>query len=84
MKAYVLQPYMKGVTELRGKGTWFDSKTNSPDYIVDNVLLEVEYGETESEISGNALKSCLQVINDLEINEDVLYLRMINIEQSTL
>lgn len=33
---------------------------------------------------GNGIKSCLLLINDLEINEQVLFFRMMNIEQTNL
>ncbi len=84
LKAYTLQPYMKAVTELGGKGTWFDIENISHDHKTDNVILEVEYREVASEMVGNAIKSTLDLINLLEINEKILYLRMMNIEQSSL
>lgn len=81
-KAHCLLPFMKAVTEIRGKGTWIEG--NSADVTTDNVILEVVYGETSSELIGNAIKSCLKLINHLEINEEVLFFRMMNIEQSNL
>ena len=50
----------------------------------DNVLLQVEFGETASENIGNGIVRTLALINHLEINEQILYARMENIEQSTL
>lgn len=84
LKAYTLQPYMKAVTESSGKGTWFDPENISHDQSSDNVILEVEYREVASEMVGNAIKSALDLINILEINEQILYIRMMNIEQSSL
>jgi hypothetical protein len=56
----------------------------SNDERADNVLLEVQFGETSDEIVGNAIVAALSVINNLEINEQVLYARMINVEETTL
>jgi len=56
----------------------------SNDQRADNGLLGVEYGEVEGELIGNGIVHCLSLINNLEVNEQVLYARMIDIEQSTL
>ena len=48
------------------------------------MLLEVEYGETDGELVGNGIVRALSLINSLEINEQILYARMINVEQTTL
>jgi hypothetical protein len=56
----------------------------SNDQRADNVLLEVEYGEIESELVGHGIIRALSLINNLEINEQILYARMINIEETTL
>lgn len=50
----------------------------------DNVLLQVQYGEVEGELVGLGIVTALTLINNLEINEQVLYARMINIEESTV
>ena len=50
----------------------------------DNSIMEIEYGETDSEMVGNGIVSALRLINNLEINEEILYGRMEDIEQSTL
>ncbi|MCY3411115.1 MAG: hypothetical protein INQ03_05685 [Candidatus Heimdallarchaeota archaeon] len=84
LKAFVLQPYFQAVTETAVRGTWFDPENVATDIATDNVILEVEYGEVITELIGNAIKSCLRIINYLEINEQVLYLRFIDLEQSTL
>jgi hypothetical protein len=41
-------------------------------------------GEIEGELIGNGVVAALSLINNLEINEEILYGRMENIEQSTL
>ena len=76
--------FMRASTELAAAGTWQDPASVSNDERADNVLLEVQFGETADEVIGSAIIVALSVINNLEINEQVLYARMINIEQSTL
>jgi hypothetical protein len=76
--------FMRASTELSAAGTWQDPQSVSNDERADNVLLEVQFGETSDEIVGNAIVAALSVINNLEINEQVLYARMINVEESTL
>ncbi len=76
--------YMKATTELSAVGTWQDPQLVSNDQRADNVLLEVEYGEIEGELVGDGIVRALMLINNLEINEQVLYARMINVEQTTL
>jgi hypothetical protein len=76
--------FMKATTELSAVGTWQDPELVSNDQRADNVLLEVEFGEIEGELVGDAIVRALMLINNLEINEQVLYARMINVEQTTL
>lgn len=38
----------------------------------------------DRELIGNGVVRCLSLINNLEVSEQVLYARMIDIEQSTL
>ena len=76
--------FMKATTELSAQGTWQDPKGAANDLRADNVLLEIEYGELEGERIGDGVVTALKLINNLEINEQILYGRMENIEQSTL
>ena len=76
--------FMKATTELSAFGTWQDPGSVSNDVRADNVILEVEYGEIEGELIGDGIVRTLSLINNLEVNEQILYARMINIEQSTL
>ena len=76
--------FMKATTELNALGTWQDPQSVSNDSRADNVILEVEYGEIESENIGHGIVRTLALINHLEINEQILYARMENVEQSTL
>ena len=76
--------FMKATTELSALGTWQDPERVSNDQRADNVLLEVEFGEIEGELVGDGIVRALSLINSLEINEQILYARMINVEQTTL
>jgi len=76
--------FMKATTELSALGTWQDPELVSNDQRADNVLLEVEFGEVEGELVGDGIIRSLSLINNLEINEQILYARMINVEQTTL
>ena len=76
--------FMRASTEMAVEGTWQDPDSVSNDERADNVLLEVQFGETADELVGRGILAALSLINDLEINEQVLYARMINVEESTL
>lgn len=76
--------FMKATTELSAAGTWQDPKGAANDMRADNVVLEIEFGEVQGEIIGDGIILALGLINSLEINEEILYGRMENIEQSTL
>ncbi len=76
--------FLQAVTEVGVKGTWRDPDNVSTDIGASNMLLEVEYGEIKSELVGDALTVCTQLINLLEVNEQILYARSVNVEQSTL
>jgi hypothetical protein len=76
--------FMRASTELSAAGTWQDPESVSNDERADNVLLEVQFGEIEGELVGHGIVAALSLINNLEINEQVLYARMINVEEATL
>jgi len=76
--------FMRASTELAAAGTWQDPESVSNDERADNVLLEVQFGETADELVGRAIVTALSLINSLEVNEQILYARMINVEESTL
>jgi hypothetical protein len=76
--------FMQATTELSAQGTWQDPKGAANDMRADNVMLEIEYGEIDGERIGDGVVTALKLINNLEINEEILYGRMENIEQSTL
>jgi hypothetical protein len=76
--------FMKATTELSALGTWQDPRGAANDMQADNVVLEVEYGEIDGELIGDGIVLSLSLINNLEINEEILYGRMENVERSTL
>ena len=76
--------FMKATTEIDGLGFWQDPDNVSNDDQVENILFQVEYGEVATELLGNGIVTTLNLINNLEVNEEILYARMINVEQSTL
>ena len=76
--------FMRASTELTAAGTWQDPDSVSNDERADNVLLEVQFGEVEGELVGRGVVTALSLINNLEVNEQILYARMINIEEATL
>jgi hypothetical protein len=76
--------FMQASTEISGTGTWQDPESVSNDERADNVLLEVQFGEIAEELVGHGIVTALSLINNLEVNEQVLYARMINLEEATL
>lgn len=76
--------FMKASTEWNAVGAWQDPANISNDTRADNLVFEIEYGEVKEELIGEGIVRCLSLINHLEVNEQILYARMINIEQSTL
>ena len=76
--------FMRAATEFSAEGTWQDPASVSNDSRADNVILEVEYGEIAEELVGAGIARCLSLVNNLEVNEQILYARMINVEQTTL
>jgi hypothetical protein len=82
-KAFALD-FLQATTELDADGTWKDPEAVSDDARADNVVLEVEFGEVEGELAGQGVLVALALINHLEVNEQILYARMTNIEESSL
>ncbi|HWH98551.1 MAG TPA: hypothetical protein VNS80_09310 [Pseudolysinimonas sp.] len=76
--------FMRASTEITAAGTWQDPESVSNDERAANTLLEVQYGDTADELVGNGVITALGLINNLEVNEQVLYARMIDLEQTTL
>lgn len=76
--------FIPAATELSGAGMWRDPTGVSNDERADNVIIEVEFGEAPDELVGHGIVRCLSLINNLEVNEQILYARMVNVEESTL
>lgn len=76
--------FMKATTEIHATGTWQDPDGGANETHIDNTVLEIEYGETDDERISDGILTALRLINELEINEEVLYGRMETVEQSTL
>jgi hypothetical protein len=74
---------MRASTELAAAGTWQDPDSVSSVERADNVLIEVQYGEVEGELVGRGIVLALTLINKLEVNEQVLYAPMINVEETS-
>lgn len=83
-KAHSLTFLLRAATEIGAVGTWRDPSGTAHDERAPNLLLQVEYGEVAGERVGNGLAAALRLINHLEVNEQVLYGRMENVEESTL
>jgi hypothetical protein len=83
-KAHAIAFAMQAATEIGTEGTWRDPHRMADDDRAPNVLLQVEYGEIAEELVGNGIASALRLINNLEVNEQVLYARMENVEESAL
>jgi hypothetical protein len=82
-KADVLD-FLRASTEISAVGTWRDPEDVSNDEQAENVVLELQFGEVESEAVGTGVLAALRLINELEINEQVLYVRMVNVEETSL
>lgn len=76
--------FLRACTEVGVSGTWRDPAGSAHDTSAANVLIQVEYGDTDDELVGNVVVVCLGLINALRVNEQVLYARMHDVEQSTL
>ena len=76
--------FMQATTEINSMGTWHDPHGVSHDEHADNMILQIEYGEVASKRISDGILTTLRLINNLEINEQILYARMINVEQSSL
>ncbi|MEV7966023.1 hypothetical protein AB0O34_08570 [Sphaerisporangium sp. NPDC088356] len=79
-KAHAIGSIMRAAREMGAEGTWHVADDDR----ATNTVLQAEYGEVGGELVGNAITATLRLINNLEINERVLYGRMENAEESTL
>lgn len=82
-KSHALE-FLKATSEINSLGTWHDPDGISNDERADNIIIQVEYGEVTGKRISNGVLTTLRLINNLEVNEQILYARMINVEQSSL
>ena len=83
-KANALERFMLAVTELRASGTWLDPEGISDDIGAPNTILQVEFGDSADGLISEALFVVLGMLNDLEVNEEILYGRIEDLERSNL
>ncbi|MEG8277229.1 hypothetical protein [Streptomyces sp. AHA2] len=83
-KGHTVARVLQAATEIGAHGTWRDPHGTADDDRAANTVYQVEYGETADELVGSGIRTCLRLINELEVNEQVLYGRMENVEESTL
>ena len=83
-KADSLKRFMLAVTETSAAGTWLDPDGVSDDIDARNTVLQVEFGDTPDTMVCDALIAVLRMINNLEVNEEILYARIEQLEKSTL
>jgi hypothetical protein len=76
--------FLRTVTEIASLGSWKDPQNEQSDDHATNSILEVQYGEVASERVGDGIIAALRIINELEVNEKILYAHMRNVEQSSL
>ncbi|WP_049580744.1 hypothetical protein [Streptomyces sp. SBT349] len=77
-KAHSIAFALRAATEAGANGTWRDPAgpaAPAHNQRAPNTLFEVAYGEVTEELVGHGIAACLKVINNLEINEPVLYAR---------
>ena len=79
-----LERFMLAVTETQALGTWLDPKGVSDDIDARNTILQVEYGDAPDHQISDALLVVLGMINELEVNEEILYGRIECLQRSTL
>ncbi|GAA2485125.1 hypothetical protein [Streptomyces gobitricini] len=83
-KAHAIASVLRTATEIGAGGTWRDPRGAAHDEQAPNTLFQVEYGEVADEFVGHGIVACLRLINNLEVNEVVLYARMENVGESTM
>ncbi|MEM1207577.1 MAG: hypothetical protein AAGN66_30360 [Acidobacteriota bacterium] len=84
VKAGSLERFMLAVTEMEVQGTWLDPEGVSDDIGATNKILQVEFGDSDDDAVSDGLLVALGMINDLEVNEEILYARTEELERSTL
>ncbi|MEM1180173.1 MAG: hypothetical protein AAGM22_17660 [Acidobacteriota bacterium] len=83
-KSALLERFMLAVTETPAAGTWLDPEGVSDDVGARNTLLQVEFGDSADGLISDGLIAVIRRINALEVNEEILYARIEQLEKSTL
>ena len=83
-KAPCLENFLLAVTEIPARGIWHDPEGVSDDEGVNNTVMQVEFGDDQNGKVSDMIMSALQLLNNLEINEEILYCRIENAQKSSL
>ncbi len=83
-KSQTLERFMLALTETPVSGTWLDPEGVSDDIGAANKILQVEFGDSPDGTVSDGLIAILGLINNLEVNEEILYARIERLERSTL
>ncbi len=83
-KSETLERFMLALTETPVSGTWLDPEGVSDDIGAANKILQVEFGDSPDGAVSDGLIAILGLINNLEVNEEILYARIERLERSTL
>lgn len=70
--------FLRGFTKWKSIGTWQDYPDEH------NTVIEVEYREDASESNGRRLKALLNMLNKEVVGEELLYMRTVPVEVSSL
>lgn len=76
--------FLLASTKWNTVGVWNDPAGISDDERSSNTTIEVEYKDTSDEKVGKAILQSVNAINELEVNEQILYARTQKIESSSL
>ena len=82
-KAQVID-FMQASTKIKALGSWKDPDGVSSDDDAENILLQVEYGEVANRYISAGIMVTLNLINYLEVNDQMVYARMIHVDRSSL
>ncbi|GLX01889.1 hypothetical protein [Microtetraspora sp. NBRC 16547] len=83
-KSHAVAPLLRAATGIGVEGTWRDPLRVAADDQAADTVYQLEYGGVAGEALGNAIVAALRLINNLELNEQVLYTRTESAEESTL
>ena len=79
-----LERFLLAVTELPAKGVWHDPQGVSDDDHAKNTVMQIEFGDDADGLIAKGVVAALGLINNLEINEQILYCRIERLNASSL